>query len=276
MNAPRPSTLVIVTGASRGLGHAIAAQYLSEGAHVLGLSRHPSDDLAGTGAGAGVRTDRGAGATADEAARLEQWPVDLANPQPVAERLEAWLAQVASGGSPPARLRLIHNAALLSAPGALGDAASSDAAELAQSLRIGLEAPVVLTAGFLRATASWNACDRRVLFVSSGLGRRPMAGTATYCAQKAGLDHFARALALEEAARPQGARVASVAPGVIDSDMQRQLRGADLARFPERVRFDELQRSGALDSPAQAAAKVIARLERADFGEQPVTDVREG
>jgi len=261
MNTPLPSTLVILTGHSRGLGHAIAAQYLAGGARVLGLSRRAADDLA---AGAG-------------GARLEQWPVDLASPQPVAGQLSAWLAEAAARGGVPARVRLIHNAALLSAPGALGDAGtgSGGVAELALSLRIGLEAPVVLTAAFLQATAAWDACDRRVLFVSSGLGRRPMAGLTAYCAQKAGLDHFARALALEEAARPHGARVASVAPGVIDTDMQRQLRGTDLGHFPERARFDELHRSGSLDGPAQAAAKLVALLERASFGELPVTDVRD-
>ena len=260
MTLPYLPTVVIVTGASRGLGHAIASRYLADGALVLGLSRRTADDLASSA----------------EGTRLEQWPVDLAEPGPVAERLAKWLADTAARGGVPVRMRLVHNAALLSAPGAVGDAGSGDVAELARSLRIGLEAPVVLTAAFLQATAAWHACDRRVLFVSSGLGRRPMAGSAAYCAQKAGLDHFARALALEEAARPHGARVASVAPGVIDTDMQRQLRAADLARFPERARFDELHRTGALDSPAQAAAKLIARLERADFGEQPVTDVREG
>jgi benzil reductase ((S)-benzoin forming) len=168
-------------------------------------------------------------------------------------------------------VRVIHNAALLSDP---GNVAEGDPADLAQSLRIGLEAPVALTAVFLRATAHWSTSDRRVLFISSGLGRRAMAGSAAYCAQKAGLDHFARALALEEEARPNGARVASVAPGIIDTDMQKQLRGADPQRFPERVKFDEFHRSGALDSPAIAAAKVIALLESADYGANPVTDVR--
>ena len=249
--------LVVLSGASRGLGQAMAARYLAEGAFVLGLSRRSSGELKASGAGG-----------------LEQWQVDLADPLPVAERLGAWLADVErrAAGKLPARVRVIHNAALLSDP---GNVAESDPVDLAQSLRIGLEAPVALTAAFLRATAGWTACDRRVLFVSSGLGRRPMAGSAAYCAQKAGLDHFARALALEEQARPNGARVASVAPGVIDTDMQKQLRGADLQRFPERATFDEFHRSGALDSPATAAAKVIALLERADYGTKPVTDVRE-
>jgi len=247
-------TLVILTGASRGLGQGIAAQYLAQGAFVLGLARHHAGELK-------------AGDT------LEQWPIDLSDPLPVAARLGAWLAEfeARAGGNPPARVRLIHNAAMLSEP---GDIAGSDPADLAQSLRIGLEAPVVLTAAYLRATAHWAGADRRVLFVSSGLGRRAMAGSAAYCAQKAGLDHFARALALEEEARPGGARVASVAPGIIDTDMQKQLRGADPLRFPERARFDEFHRSGALDTPATAAGKLIALLERDDYGANPVADVR--
>jgi benzil reductase ((S)-benzoin forming) len=255
-------TLVVLTGASRGLGRAVAEHYLAHGAIVLGLARRRSPEL-----------ESAAVAAASRGARVEQWPADLSEPLPIAERLSAWLAEFerAAAGKPPARVRLIHNAALLSEP---GNVAETDAAEMAQSLRIGLEAPVALTAAFLRATASWAASDRRVLFVSSGLGRRPMAGSAAYCAQKAGLDHFARALALEEGARAGGARVASVAPGIIDTDMQRQLRSADAAKFPERAQFDDWHRTGALDSPAQAAAKLIALLERADFGANPVTDVR--
>jgi hypothetical protein len=56
--------------------------------------------------------------------------------------------------------------------------------------------------------------------------------------------------------------------------MQRQLRGADPTRFAAQAQFDEFHRSGALDSPATAAAKVIALLERDDYGANPVTDVR--
>jgi benzil reductase ((S)-benzoin forming) len=248
------ASLVIITGASRGLGEAMAAQYLADGAFVLGMSRQASSALV-AGASSG----------------LEQWQADLADPLPLVERLAAWLAAFEQKGDLPARVRVIHNAALLSEP---GNVAEADPANLAQSLRVGLEAPVALTAAFLRATAHWSASDRRVLFISSGLGRRAMAGSAAYCAQKAGLDHFARALALEEESRPHGARVASVAPGIIDTDMQRQLRGADARRFPARVTFDEFHRSGSLDSPATAAAKVIALLERADYGANPVTDVR--
>jgi benzil reductase ((S)-benzoin forming) len=234
----------------------MAEQYLAGSAVVIGLSRSLSTELRPT-----------------PASQLAQWLADLSDPLPVADRLSAWLAEFErnAAGQLPKRVRIIHNAAMLTEP---GDLAGSAPAGLAKSLRIGLEAPLVLTAAFLRATGSWSDSDRRVLFVSSGLGRRAMAGSAAYCAQKAGLDHLARALALEEAARPHGARVASVAPGIVDTDMQKQLRGADPRRFADQATFAGFHSSGALDSPASAAAKVIALLERDDYGTNPVTDVR--
>ena len=66
------------------------------------------------------------------------------------------------------------------------------------SLRIDLEATVLLSAAFLDATRGWRG-DRRILNISSGLGRRAMASSAVYCAAKAGMDHLTRSLALEEA-----------------------------------------------------------------------------
>jgi len=59
-----------------------------------------------------------------------------------------------------------------------------------------------------------------VLNISSGLGRRAMAGQASYLRVEGGLDHLTRALALDEARRPNGAKLVSLAPGVIDTEMQ--------------------------------------------------------
>jgi benzil reductase ((S)-benzoin forming) len=243
--------LTILTGASRGLGAAMAEQLLKQGHRLLTISRHVADLWVVQGAD------------------LEQWPMDLAEAGPVAARLEVWLR--AQAALAPLSVTLINNAAMVSPPGPLSNTPDGD---LAQALRVGLEAPLLLSAAFLRATAGWTV-PRRLLFISSGLGRRAMAGAATYCATKAGLDHLARALALEEAAYGHGAKVVSLAPGVIDTDMQVQLRSADPALFPERERFVALQAAGQLDSPAQAASKVLAYLARSDFGAQPVGDVRD-
>ena len=184
-----------------------------------------------------------------------------------AERLEAWLGQQRV----PDAVTLINNAGVVPTPGPLAGAALD---ELSNALRVGVEAPLLLSAAFLRATAGWGV-PRKILNISSGLGRRAMAGSAAYCAAKAGMDHYSRALALEEAAWPDGARVVSLAPGVIDTDMQGQLRGADPALFPERELFARFKEGGLLDSPQRAAAKVLAWLDRPDFGAHPVADVRD-
>ena len=133
---------------------------------------------------------------------------------------------------------------------------------------------MALAAAFLGATARWSG-PRKVLNISSGLGRRAMASQAAYCAAKAGMDHFTRCLALEEALNPHGAKVCSLAPGVIDTDMQSALRAADGAGFPDLPRFREMKASGALTSADEAAARVLAYLARPDFGANPVADVRD-
>lgn len=247
--------LTLLTGASRGMGLALAGQLLDAGHDLLVLSRHANDALAARAKAAGRR--------------LEQWTADLAQPQAVAERLEAWLA--AQDPAPLASVSLINNAGLIPAIAPLPEIAAAD---LARALRVDLEAPMLLTAAFLRATATWPA-RRRVLNISSGLGRRAMASQAAYCAAKAGMDHFTRCVALEEAQRPNGAKVCSLAPGVIDTDMQVQLRAADPANFPDRANFVGLKDKGQLSSPEDAAARVLAYLARPDFGANPVADVRD-
>jgi NAD(P)-dependent dehydrogenase (short-subunit alcohol dehydrogenase family) len=131
-----------------------------------------------------------------------------------------------------------------------------------------------LTSAFLRATQGWSGV-RKVLNISSGLGRRAMASQAAYCAAKAGMDHFTSCVALEEALQTNGAKVCSLAPGVIDTGMQEQLRAADSGVFPDQAGFMNLKTSGSLTSPEEAAKSVLAVLMRADFGTHPVADVRD-
>ncbi len=248
--------LFIVTGASRGMGAAIAAQLLGEASHtVICISRHENASL--------TAVAKQSGAT------CEQWTADLAAPIAVAARLQARLAGI--DASAFARATLINNAAILTTIGGLEVCSDED---LSAAMRVGLEAPLLLTAAFLRATSAWPG-QRRVLNISSGLGRRAMAGQASYCASKAGMDHMTRAIALDQALLGNGAKIVSLAPGVIDTDMQVQLRSADGAGFPEQAAFVRLKESGQLTSSEEAAARVIAYLERADFGSVPVADVRD-
>jgi benzil reductase ((S)-benzoin forming) len=246
--------LYILTGASRGMGLGLAQQLLAPGHVLLCISRKTSDALAAQAAQANCR--------------LEQWPLDLEHSREAAAMLRQWLGHP---GARYASATLINNAGAIQQRITPLDEADAD--DLARTLRVDLEAPMLLSSAFLQASAHWQV-PRKILNISSGLGRRPMAAQAAYCAAKAGMDHFTRCLALEEALKPDGARVCSLAPGVIDTDMQVQLRSADAATFPDQGRFLKLKSGGQLSSPTEAAASVLAYLARADFGSEPVADVR--
>lgn len=246
--------LFIVTGTSRGLGFEIARQLLAQRCHLLALARHSHAGLADAAAASG--------------ATLAQWTVDLAHATGAAARLEAWLHGL--DGRTITSATLINNAGVLGHVGPLEQMSSE---EIAAVLRVNLEAPMALTAAFLRATAAW-AGPRKVLNISSGASHNAVAGWAAYCASKAGLDHFSRVTARDESAKPNGARIVSLAPGVIETDMQALLRTARAENFPDQQRFLDLHASSQLATPAQAAATVLAFLARPDFGQVPVADVR--
>lgn len=251
-----PRTLTILTGASRGMGHAMALQLLARpDSSVLTIARHPSEDLLAASA-LGHTT-------------LTQWQADLTDAVPVAERLAHWLQGVAN--EPWSAVRLINNAALL--PPNIAPLAATPPAVLAQVLRVGLEAPMALTASFLHATKDWPV-PRMVLNISSGLARLALASQAPYSAAKAGLEHFTRCLSLEEALKPHGAKVCAMAPGVIDTGMQTQMRSTAQEDFPNANTFTQLHDSGRLLSAQAAATMVLAHLDGAHFGKQVIAEIQ--
>ena len=152
--------LTILTGASRGMGLAMAQQLLAAGHDLLCNSRKTSDALA---------------AQAREAGRqCEQWPQDLARADTAAARLETWLAAQEAGSIDS--VTLINNAGLIPRIAPLGDIPML---QLSEAMRVDLEAPMLLAGAFLRGTALWKG-PRRILNISSGLGRHAMAAQAAY------------------------------------------------------------------------------------------------
>ena len=244
------------------MGLAMAQQLLRPDNQLLCISRHQNNDLALAAQAAGTA--------------LEQWSLDLDHAEAAGDMLLKWLHKPGLAKRFNSAT-LINNAAALPAIAPLRQTGAHD---ISRVMRVGLEAPLHLSAAFLQATSGWTDADgsptqRKLLNISSGLGRRPMASQALYCAVKAGIDQFTRCLALEEALAPNGAKVCALAPGVIDTDMQVHLRSADATRFPDRDNFLKLKANAQLLTAAQCAQKVLAVLNRADFGNNPVADIRD-
>ncbi len=247
--------LTIVTDASRGLGAALADALLEPGQRLICLARSPLPELAQR--------------AKDKGCALDLLRVDLADPAAAASVLENHLSHIAGGGIVEARL--INNAGT-AVP--VGPAHKLPATAVAESVAVNLAAPIALTAAFLRATGNWSA-DRKILNISSGAAHTAYAGWSVYCATKAGLDQFSRCLALEQRDLARGARIVSLAPGVIDTDMQTSIRAAAPGDFPAQPRFLALKASGQLAAPASAALRILAYMERSDFGARTVADLRD-
>ena len=259
MSDTTPKPLMILTGSSRGLGLAIGQQWLAQGGTLLGIARHTHESLPQI--------------AQHHSAHVEQWVQDLSDPLESSQRLERWLSSLHPFAVSSAIL--VNNAGVMPRIGPLDECPLD---ELSQALRVGLETPMALTAGFIRVTQRWVdghwQGQRKVLNLSSGWGRRASAGQAPYCAAKAGLDHFSRCTALDEARKPHGVRIVSLAPGVIETGMQMQLRNSDPRGFPERERYVSLHQNGLLDSPTQCAKKILTFLASEAFGLTTIADLR--
>ena len=92
--------------------------------------------------------------------------------------------------------------------------------------------------------------------VSSGAAAKAYEGWAAYCAGKAAVERLTEVVALEE--REIGLRAHAVAPGVVDTAMQRLIRETPEDRFPDAPRFHERKRLGAFNSPEYVADELLA------------------
>lgn len=253
----RGMKVVILTGASRGLGAAMAARLLAPDCQLICISRTPHESL-----GEMART---------KGAALDWYLQDLADVE-ATDRLALSICSTLPRDA--SRYALINNAALIEPVGATATLA---AAQVSAALNVNLAAAMLFTARFIAATDGLDA-DRRILNISSGSGRRPMDGNGVYSATKAGLDMFTRCVKLEQQASPHGrpARIVSLAPGVIDTDMQVYARSRDPGIFPQTRYFARMKNEGMLVPPDAAAGKILGYLDREDFGATEIDDIRNG
>jgi benzil reductase ((S)-benzoin forming) len=249
VHTPSSTACAIVTGHTHGLGEALADQLLARGFAVLGVARSRHATLA----------------ERHGAARFEQIELDLADTARVAQWLAGDHLQRFIGDAQ--QVLLINNAGTVQPVGPLH---TQDALAIAQAVSLNVAAPLMLASAV--TTASAQAADRRIVHISSGAGRNPYPGWSVYCATKAALDHHARSVALDA---NRALRICSIAPGVVDTNMQVQVRASTLEQFPQRERFVELKQNGKLTLPRDAAAKMLDYVLSDAFGSLPVTDVRE-
>lgn len=165
---------------------------------------------------------------------------------------------------------LVNSAATLTPMGFAGEV-DSDA--YARNVILNSAAAQVVGDLFLSAMAGHTASGCLCL-ISSGAARTPYPGWSSYCAAKAAGDQWARVVGAEQEERGGRIRVMSVAPGVVDTDMQASIRAMPADRFPQVARFHALHDGGQLQDAAVVGAQLWELIQRADLDNGAVLDLR--
>lgn len=211
---PGQAHAVIVTGASSGIGYSTVKTLADRDLTVIAVAR---------------REDR-----------LKNLSAHHANIIPVAaditresDRLTI-IDHVKQLNKP---IHMIHNAAIP----ALGTLAVIDDTLFRQAMETNFLAPVLLTKLLL------PFCHRsRLLNISSGLAHYALPGTPAYCMSKAALFMFYQCINVEF--KPDVLLAGSLAPGIVDTDMQLELRSSSEGVLPVREKFQQFHEQGQLAS----------------------------
>lgn len=223
--------VAIVTGASRGIGAAIASRLATDGASVVvnySRSKGPADDL--------VAAIRKAGGTAVAV------QADMSVPEAIPELFARTKAEYG-------RIDIVVNNAAVMERAFLEDV-TAESIERHFSLNV---------RGYLLCAK--NAAEHLprggcIVNVSSAISRMAYPGSVVYSATKGAIDVMTRVLAAELG--PKGIRVNAVAPGSTRTDMNSEASGKTKQEEKMEVEMTALRRIGEVDDIADAVAFLVS------------------
>ncbi len=235
---PRPTKeVVVVTGASRGIGSGIAKRLFELG-YSLGLcARHLPEHPGGRSENLDSSTPTVVRSAVDvtDFDALEEFSADVIE---VCGRIDVW----------------INNAGILEPIGPLAD---SDPLNLLRHVEVNVGGVLLGSRIFARHVRSRSG-GGVLVNITSGAARSPYRGWAPYCASKAAVDMITEVVALEEGG--SGLTAFALAPGVVDTSMQELIRSTDASRFPQVERFREIASSGRFNSTKWIADHIVELL----------------
>ncbi len=222
-----------ITGTSRGIGKAFAEHLLENPSnHVIGISRHSTI----------------------KHPNYKHAYLDLTDVHAIAEFKFELHANAK-------KVYLINNAGVL---GFIKPIGKLDASTIIKNYTVNLIAPSVLTNAFIECYDSTDA-EKVIVNVSSGAGKSPIDGWAVYCASKAGIDMFSRVVDAEQKIRAKkplesihkGFHIFSIAPGVVNTGMQEEIRAAQKEDFSRLEDFIGYKVNNQLADPDFVSKKYI-------------------
>ncbi len=233
--------VIVITGASAGLGRSLATDAARRGARVVLIARRKST------------LERLRNSINDNGGNVIAFPVDIGNADSVIKAFSTiesqWgridiLFNVAGTAEPIKRLEHISNA------------------ELEQSLHTNVLGIYLVTREALKRMLSKRVGT--IINITSGAAQKPYVGWSCYCSQKAAIDMFTKTIALE--LEHKLIRIAAVSPGPFEGRLQEVIRNTAEYQFPAREKFVRLHQRGKLPGP-DAIAPVLLDISLTDWPE---------
>lgn len=231
-----------ITGTGKGLGRSVAEALLKlENTMVYGMSRHNSISHK----------------------RFNFISLDLLDHELLMQFAFPELVKAES-------VFLINNAGVIGEVNPIG---AKNEKNILQTFQVNTIAPCLLMNAFVNKYQSLNV-QKAVINISSGAARHAINAWLDYCASKAALDSYSLVLAEEQKLEPFPFKVSSVAPGIIDTEMQNEIRATDPKGFPKHKYFVDLKNNNDLSAPSDIAKALLKYIKEPQY-DKVLVDLRE-
>jgi benzil reductase ((S)-benzoin forming) len=238
--------LFIVTGATKGLGKAIAEEILEmDNAEVIGTGSTEASIFH---------------------AHYKHIKVDFSQVAQVVSQLDEIIPTLDFSN-----IVLINNAGWIGEIAPLGRQSSGN---IERIMTINWIVPAILMNHFVGIYASKKDSERMVINISSGAAEKSIDGWSGYCASKAALNRLTQVAQEESFIQDTGIKFFSIAPGVVDTDMQAVIRNAHSSDFSALNHFIQLKEEGGLQSSKATAEKILKLILSPPKSNSVVLDIR--
>lgn len=229
----------IITGASRGLGAAIAKKLLAENSQIYCLSRTSNRHL--------IRLAEETGS------RLSYVPCDLNDTMRANEILQHILEEIP--WEDIESITLVNNAGRIDP---IRPIERCDEKDIIRTFNVNLLAPVILTSSFVRSLSHLDA-EKTIINISSTASKKTYDGLSCYISSKAALSQFTRCIEEEQKGPVNPVKIVLFEPGSMDTGMQEKIAHAG-DNLSSVLRFRRMRKEGFRDSVDQVAEKVISLI----------------
>ncbi|HIE15675.1 MAG TPA: SDR family NAD(P)-dependent oxidoreductase [Bacteroidales bacterium] len=170
------------------------------------------------------------------------------------------------------RIVLINNAGIIGNIAFVGNKQNNS---IINTYNINIVSPSILMNHFIKKY-QFMETEKIILNISSGAGRHSIAAWSDYCASKSALDMFSQTIAEEQLflSETQRFRVFSVAPGIVDTPMQEQIRETGKENFPFHETFVNYKEQNLLTSPEDVAKSIQDIIENPAKYNEVIMDLR--